>query len=190
MYDVILMGTGTLQEWDAFDIILETFCNASGMSISIDKSCFLHNNIDTVILTDFSRVLPYQMEPIHTGFKYLGFYLKPLGYRVCNWYWLVQKFEKRISLWTHKLLSLGGKLILVQSILSSILMYWMGLAPIPVSTLHKLRRIMVAFLWGSSNTHQIYHLVCWKELSWPKKYEGWGFKNLHWFSLSLRLKNI
>ena len=166
---VILMGTGTLQEWDPFDIILETFCKASGMSISIDKSCFLHNNIDTVILTDFSRVLPYHMELIHTGFKYLGFYLKPLGYRVYDWYWLVQEFKKRISLWTHKILSLGGKLILVQSILSSIPMYWMGLAPIPVSTLHKLRRIMVAFLWGSSDTHQIYHLVCWKELSWPKK---------------------
>ena len=94
--DVILMGTGTLLEWAAFDVILETFCKASGMSISLDKSCFLYNNIDIVNLLDIARVLPYQMEPILTGFKYLGYYLKPLGYRVCDWFWLVQKFEKRI----------------------------------------------------------------------------------------------
>ena len=52
------MGTGTLLEWAAFDVILETFCKASGMRISIDKSCFLYNNIDTVNLLDIAKVLP------------------------------------------------------------------------------------------------------------------------------------
>ena len=82
MDDVILMGTGTLLEWVAFDVILETFYKASGMSISLDKSCFLYNNIDVSILMNIARVLPYQMESILTGFKYLGLFLKPLGYRV------------------------------------------------------------------------------------------------------------
>ena len=57
--DVILMGTDTLQEWEAFDVILETFCKASGMCISLEKSCFLYNNIDVVNLMDITRVLPY-----------------------------------------------------------------------------------------------------------------------------------
>ena len=48
--DVILLGTSTLQEWIAFDVILSTFCKASGMCISLDKSCFLHINIDADIL--------------------------------------------------------------------------------------------------------------------------------------------
>ena len=99
--DVILMGTGTLQEWDAFDVILETFCKAFDMRISLEKSCFLYNNIDDASLMDIARVLPYQMEPVQTGFKYLGFYLKPLRYRAYDWLWLVQKFEKRICNWTH-----------------------------------------------------------------------------------------
>ena len=179
MDDVILMGTGTFQEWDAFDFILETLCKASGMSIILDKSCFLYNNIDDVNLLDIARVLPYQMELILTGFKYLGYYLKPLGYRVYDWIWMVHKFEKRICNQTHKLLSLGGRLILVQSVLSSISVYWLGLAPIPVSILHKLRSIMFAFLWGSSKNNRRYHLVSWQSLSWPKEYEGWGIKNLH-----------
>ena len=82
--DVILLGTGTSSEWMAFDVIMSTFCKASGMCISIDKSCFLHNNVDVDIHTDIARALPYKMEPITTGFKYLGYYLKPLGYKVSD----------------------------------------------------------------------------------------------------------
>ena len=119
------------------------------------------------------------MEPISSGFKYLGYYIKPLGYRVSDWNWMIQKYEKRICHWTHKLLSLGGRLILVQSVLSSIPLYWMGLAPIPASTLNKLRSITFAFLWGSIENNRRYHLVNWQSLLWPKENEGWGIKNLY-----------
>ena len=89
--DVILLGTSTLPEWIAFDVILNAFCKASGMTISIDKSSFLFNNVDRDTLGDIARVLPYKMEPIASGFKYLGFYLKPLGYRIGDWNWLILK---------------------------------------------------------------------------------------------------
>ena len=153
MDDVIIMGAGTLQEWAAFDVILKTFCKASTMCINLEKSCFLYNNIDAVNYMDIARVLPYQMEPISSGFKYLGYYIKHIGYRVCDWNWLVHKYEKRICLWTHKLLSLGGRLILVQSVLSSIPVYWLGLAPIPAFVLHKLRSITFTFLRGSTENN-------------------------------------
>ena len=130
------------------------------------------------------------MEPLVSGFKYLGYLLKPLGYRVCDWNWLVQKFEKRICHWTHKLLSLGDRLILVQAVLSSILVYCLGLVPIPLSILHKLRSIMFAFVWGSTGNNRKYHLINWQSLSWPKENEGWGFKNIYYFSTALRLKNL
>ena len=81
-------------------------------------------------------------------------------------------------------------MILVQSVLSSIPVYWMGLAPLPVSILHKLRSITFAFLWGSSGNTRKYHLAFSFDLSWPKKFKGWGIKNLHWFSIALRLRNF
>ena len=67
------------------DFILETFGKASGININIEKSCFLYNNIAFDSLFDFARVLPYRVEPIQTRFNYLGYFLKPLGYRVCDW---------------------------------------------------------------------------------------------------------
>ena len=87
--DVILLGSGTWLEWTDFDVILSTFCKASGMCISVDKSCFLFNHVDEDILGGISRVLPYKMEPIVSGFKYLGYFLKPLGYKVSDWNWLI-----------------------------------------------------------------------------------------------------
>ena len=188
--DVILLGTGTLQEWIAFDVILSTFCKASGMLISLDKSCFLHCNMDADILSDIARVLTYKMQPIAFSFKYLGFYIKPLGYKVCDWHWLILKFENMICHWAHKMLSMGGRLILVQAVLTSILVYWLGLAPIPVSVLHNLRSIPFSFLLGSYINKRRYHLANWQTLSWPKENGGWGIMNLLWFSIALRLKNF
>ena len=80
--DVILLGTGTLHEWMAFEVILNTLCKVSGMSISLQKLGFLYNNIDEETLLSIARVLPYKMETISTGFKYLSYYLKPLGYKI------------------------------------------------------------------------------------------------------------
>ena len=36
----------------------------------------------------------------------------------------------------------------------------------------------------------MYHLSNWKYLTWPKENGGWGIKNLNWFSIALRLKNL
>ena len=82
MDDVIMLGTGTLLEWIAFEVILSIFCKASGMSISVDKLGFLYNNVDEDILSGIYRIFPYKMDLISIGFKYLGYFLKPLGYKV------------------------------------------------------------------------------------------------------------
>ena len=103
--DVILMGSGTLSDWMAFEVLLSSFCKASRMIISVDKSCFLYNNVEVDIRLDIAQAFPYKMEPISSGFKYLGHFLKPLGYRVSDWHWLIQHFESKIFHWAHKLLS-------------------------------------------------------------------------------------
>ena len=66
----------------------------------------------------------------------------------------------------------------------------MGLAQIPATILQKLRSIMFNFLWGSLDNNRKYHLESWNDLSWPNKFGGCGIKNLHWFNISLRLKNM
>ena len=85
MDDVVLFGYGSLKEWDAYRDILDIFCAASGMCISIEKYSFLINNLQVAINNNIQATLPYKMEPISTGFKYLGFWLKPSSYGAKDW---------------------------------------------------------------------------------------------------------
>ena len=75
--------------------LLDTFCEASGMCINSEKSCFLFNNVDDGSLNRITRSLPYKTEHISSGFNYVGYFIKPMGYMVKDWFWLIKKFEKK-----------------------------------------------------------------------------------------------
>ena len=95
--DFILFGLGTVEDWKNYKEILDTFCSATGMEISVAKSSFLCNDIDDIVRSRISNLLPFRMDPLTLGFKYLGYYLKPLGYGINDWRWFIQKFEKKLS---------------------------------------------------------------------------------------------
>ena len=138
----------------------------------------------------YTSILPYKMDPLYTGFKYLGYHLKPLGYSTNDWRWIIKFFEKRTCNWAYRLLSLGGRMILVRSVLLGLPVYWFSLAHIPKSILNCLRRCIFTFLWGSIGGKQKMHLVDWHTISKPHEYGGWNIKNLEWFGMSLRMKSL
>ena len=101
MDDVILFGMVTFEHWIAFKVILDTFCEASGMQINLDKSSFLHSDLEPALLGNISDIMPFRFAHLDLGFSYLGFHLKPCGYLVKDWLWLLSRFEQRINHWTH-----------------------------------------------------------------------------------------
>ena len=79
--DVILFGIGIVEEWGAHKDALNLFCSVTGMSVNKEKYSFLYQNVDKETRCQISVLLPYSMYPITSRFKYLGYRLKPLGYR-------------------------------------------------------------------------------------------------------------
>ena len=144
--DVLPFGFGTFEEWIAFKVLLDTFCEALGMFINSEKSCFLYNNVDDGSISRITRSLPFKTQHISSGFNYLGYFIKPMGYYVKDWLWLVKKFENRISHWTFRLLSMGGRLVLIRAVHTSLAVYWMALVAIPKSILGKLKSLIFYFL--------------------------------------------
>ena len=63
--------------------------------------------------------MPYKTQDFSSGFNYLGYFIKPSGYNVKDWLWLIKKFENRISHWSYRLLSMGGRLVLIRAVLTS-----------------------------------------------------------------------
>ena len=64
------------------------------MSISLDISSFIFNDVDVETRDLIASILPYKMDPLSTGFKYLGYHLNPLGYHTNDWRWIINMFEK------------------------------------------------------------------------------------------------
>ena len=61
--------------------------------------------------------------PIESGMKYLGFTLKPMGYKTGDWTWILDRLYNRISGWESRLLSLAGRLTLIQTVLAQLAIY-------------------------------------------------------------------
>jgi len=186
--DILLFGCGSLEEWKVYKKILELFCKATGMSFSPHKSTFLEAGWTTEELVELKELFPFETKPVEMGFKYLGCYLKPNCYAKSDWRWLEKKFDARISNWSHMWLSLGGRVILVKSVLESILVYWLSLAKIPKGTLNNTRRRMFIFPWLGNKLKKRVHLISWKKLAKPKKVGGWGVKNIFIFGKALATK--
>jgi hypothetical protein len=140
-------------------------------------------NIDT--LNAIKDVLTFPSKDLALGFNYLGYFLKLDNYKVVDWYWLIDKFEARIKHWCNKLLSLGGHLVLLKSVLETQPVYWLALAHVLISVLNTIHKICFSFLWSGVNNKKKYHLCSWTTIARPKSYGGWGLRNIFLFSRSL-----
>jgi hypothetical protein len=183
--DVIIMTNSKLSEWLEIRKILNLFCRASGLSINSQKSTFHHFGIQPDSLAELKELFRYEFKDLTRGFKYLGVFLKLDNYKAADWTWLIEKIERRISHWCNRLLSLGGRYILIKSVLESIPIYWLSIAHLPLSVLSNLRQLSFSFLWAGNKNIFKYHLCRWDLVSRPKIFGGWGLRNLNFFYRAL-----
>jgi hypothetical protein len=117
------------------------------MRVNEQKSSILFSLVEADVIQHFLDQLPFQMQGLDDGLKYLGFHLKPNDYRKTDWMWLLEKLEKRLKVWSNKWLSRAGRLVLIKSVLEAIPVYWMSLSWIPKGILEKARKLSFSYLW-------------------------------------------
>jgi hypothetical protein len=127
------------------------FCCASGLVINAQKSVFLHSGVPLETLRTIQDILLFSCKELALGFKYLGYVLKPDSYKTEDWQWLIDKYESRITHWSNKWLSLGGRFVLIKAVLESQPVYWMALAHISIVVLHRICKMSIDFLWSGNN---------------------------------------
>jgi hypothetical protein len=149
------------------------------------KSTLHHSGIQQEDLDSYKEIFPYKFADLTDGFRYLGYFLKPVNYKVEDWHWLIAKFEKRIGHWCNRWLSLGGRFVLIKAVLESMHVYWMALESILMSVLNRIRQLMFNFLWSGSSVKQHIHLCKWEIIAKPKIFGGWGIRNIYLFNRSL-----
>lgn len=89
---------------------------------------------------------------------------------------LVDKVQSRLASWKSKTLNMAGRLTLIQSVASSIPVYAMQTAKLPISICDSLDRLNRNFLWGDTDQQRKVHLTNWDMVCRPKCFGGLGIK--------------
>ena len=92
-------------------------------------------------------------------FTYLGI---PIHHRKLTnreWKCIDDRFEKKLSCWKGKLMSYGGRLILINSVLTSLPMFLLSFFEVPVGVRKRLDFYRSRFFWQSDEIKRKYRLA-------------------------------
>ncbi|GKE06678.1 hypothetical protein Tco_1398696, partial [Tanacetum coccineum] len=83
-------------------------------------------------------------------FNYLGLPIGSNMKSIASWKTLVDRFHMRLSSWKANLLSIGGRLTLIKSVLGSLGIYYLSIFRASESVLQDLERIWAKYFWGGN----------------------------------------
>ncbi|XP_071689129.1 uncharacterized protein [Rutidosis leptorrhynchoides] len=164
-------------EWSDINIrnlidILKCFYLVSGLQINVHKSNILGIGVPS---SELNRVAnAFGCKPASFPFSYLGI---PIGANMRlleNWKPIVDKVDKRLRTWKVKLLSFGGRLTLIKSVLGGLGTYFFSIYKVPKGILKHLESLRANFLWGSSNEDRKIHWINWDTILKRKEKGGLG----------------
>lgn len=156
--------------------ILKVFSMISGLKINLEKSTIAAINMKLVEVEKLATKVGCKVEK--WPMKYIGL---PLGGNLGSsvfWTPVVEKIMKRLDGWYKGLLSKGGRLTLIQSVLGSIPIFYMSLFKIPTKVAAFIEKLMRDYFWEGNGEGRKLQLVKWSEVSKPKSDGGLGIGNI------------
>ncbi|XP_022032645.1 uncharacterized protein LOC110933746 [Helianthus annuus] len=184
--DAIILG-----EWDRDIVlnmvrILKCFHACSGLFINFGKSNIFGLGVNLNDIDEMARLIGCRAEVF--PFKYLGLMVGANMNRIASWRPVYDIFEKRLSLWKASVLNIGGRVMLIRSVLESLPSYFFSLYRAPAKVVEDLEGITRKFLWGGSSSVKKLHWVPWDRVASPKKMGGIGIRNLKEVNIALLSK--
>jgi hypothetical protein len=129
--DTLCIGEASIQNLWTIKSILRGFHLASGLKVNFGKSCLMGVNVrpDFVELACMFLNCRFGEVP----FKYLGLPVGANPRRLLTWEPLLDYLKKRLRSWGEKHKSLGGRIVLINSVLNTIPIFFLSFLKMPVS---------------------------------------------------------
>ena len=108
--------------------------------------------------------------------------------RIEKWRPIVKKFNKKMSSWKAKTLSIGGRLTIVSNIMGGIPNYWLSMFPIPKAVANNLESLRRDFFWGPKEEGKPISWVRWNKACLKRKNGGLGIIGIEDMNVSLLAK--
>ncbi|KAK4721890.1 hypothetical protein R3W88_012123 [Solanum pinnatisectum] len=147
---------------------LSIYENCSGQLINKSKSCFLVNsNTSQSIINDIKTITGYDQQ--NFPFNYLGAPIYNGSKKVIYFGNSVSKVANRMQGWQGKLISHGGRSILINFVLYSIPLRILNVMRLPKTTIKQIEQLMANFLfWSDGEGKKKMHWIAWKNLCFSK----------------------
>ncbi|XP_059310607.1 uncharacterized protein LOC132061950 [Lycium ferocissimum] len=91
---------------------------------------------------------------------------------------LIKKVKGRLHSWKGKILSFGGKAVLIRSVLQTMPVHLLSVLAPPKCVLNELYKIFARYFWSNKAEGRSRHWIAWKDVCLPIQEGGLGFKSL------------
>ncbi|GKU90242.1 hypothetical protein SLEP1_g4255 [Rubroshorea leprosula] len=174
--DTVIMGKADIENIIMVKTILRWFELMSGLQINFSKSNIYGYNVPTRWLEGSASML--RCGAGKSPFIYLGMPVdgKPGNRKL--WEPVIKKFRAKLAVWKTASLSFGGRLTLLNSILSALPIFYMSLFLMPNSVVIELTHIQRSFLWGRGELKKKISWVKWEHVCRSKAKGGLGVQDL------------
>ena len=177
---LILMTTDMLNA-ASLQQALDDYCTNSGQLVSRSKSSiFFSPNTSVVAREEICQELHIDTEALSD--KYLGLPALVGVDRSDCFKHFVERIRERIGVWMAKLLSMGGKQLLLKAIAQAIPVFAMSVFGLPKVICKEITDLISQFWWGDDEEHRRMHWYTWWKLFYPKCEGAWVFET--WSSLT------
>ncbi|WMV49196.1 hypothetical protein MTR67_042581, partial [Solanum verrucosum] len=185
--DMIILCKAEVGTMTMISETLRKYEEVSGQKVNKDKSAIcLHHNVqggESVIAELVTGILRKDFP-----FTYLGC---PIFYKrkqKSYYHQMIQRIGAKIQGWKGKLLSYGGRAILIKHVLQSTPIHCLSVMNPPSNVLNLVQRIMAQFFWNSCIGGRGRQWSKWGNLCLPENEGGLGFRLLHDVSMALFCK--
>jgi hypothetical protein len=169
-------------------LILSCYEARLGMKINFEKS-----ELFSIGLSEDEQCLVANLLGCKVGafpMKYLGMPVSSYKIFKAQLSYVSEKTEKRLGTWQCEYLSSRGKSTWIDSCLSSVPMYTMGVYQLYEGNFQKLDSIRSRFYWQGTSKKRKYHMIKWETLNRQKEFRGLGILDVRVMNTCLLAKWI
>ena len=142
--DTINFGEVTLENVITIKCIMRCFELVSSLKVNFSKISFGAVGVESSEVVKFARLLNCSL--LTLPFTYLGMPIGANPRRAAAWKSIIGKFKKKLVPWKYKSLSYAGRICLINSILSSLPIFYISFFKMPSQVAREIKVIQRKFL--------------------------------------------
>ena len=179
--DSIIFCRTTSGEVRVINEVLQTYANASGQCINMEKSSvYFSSNTQEGQKAEIVSMLGVKV--VDRFELYLGLPTLVGREKYQTFSYLKDRVWKKLQGWKGMILSRAGKEVLIKAVIQAIPTYTMGVFQLPVKLCEELECVCAKFWWGQVGNERKIHWKNWGSLTQPKADGGMGFRDLRLFN--------